>query len=121
MAEYENHSFEHELEKQFKALDEKIKIPEIPDAQTVFEILQASHEDIYTGHAGVADGRAFGCGLSRSHPHHAQRSDPQPQISYDRVVGAVTALYLYHSYAATVFYPVLRTRHGRAHAGPDAK
>ena len=48
MAEYENHSFEHELEKQFKALDEKIKIPEIPDAQTVFELAEKKETKVFS-------------------------------------------------------------------------
>ena len=37
MAEHDKKLFEHELEEKFRKLDESIKIPEIPDAQSIFE------------------------------------------------------------------------------------
>lgn len=37
MAERDEKLFEHELEEKFRKLDESIKIPEIPDAQSIFE------------------------------------------------------------------------------------
>ena len=37
MAEHDEKAFEHILEVEFRKLDEKIKIPEIPDAQSIFE------------------------------------------------------------------------------------
>ena len=37
MAEHDEKLFEHELEEKFRKLDESIKIPEIPDAQSIFE------------------------------------------------------------------------------------
>ncbi len=37
MAEHDEKAFEHILEAEFRKLDEKIKIPEIPDAQSIFE------------------------------------------------------------------------------------
>ena len=37
MAEHDEKLFEHELEAKFRKLDESIKIPEIPDAQSIFE------------------------------------------------------------------------------------
>lgn len=37
MAEHEKDNFEHELESMFRKLDSEIKIPEIPDAQSIFE------------------------------------------------------------------------------------
>lgn len=40
MDEHENMNFEHELSERFKALDENIKIPEIPDAQGIFELAE---------------------------------------------------------------------------------
>jgi len=37
MAEHSSRDFEHEFEESFRRLDESIKIPEIPDAQSIFE------------------------------------------------------------------------------------
>ena len=37
MAEHQDMRFEHEIEKKLKALDDKIVIPEIPDAQNIFD------------------------------------------------------------------------------------
>lgn len=37
MAEHEDFSFEHEFAEKLKAFDENIKIPEIPDAQSIFD------------------------------------------------------------------------------------
>ncbi len=37
MAEHDERNFEHEIEEMFKKLDSEVKIPEIPDAQSIFE------------------------------------------------------------------------------------
>ena len=37
MAEHDEMNFEHEISERFKMLDSSIKIPEIPDAQSIFE------------------------------------------------------------------------------------
>lgn len=37
MAEHDEKNFEHEISERFKMLDSNIKIPEIPDAQSIFE------------------------------------------------------------------------------------
>ncbi len=42
MAEYETEIFEHELKAKFEQLDAQIKIPEIPDAQSIFERAEES-------------------------------------------------------------------------------
>ena len=40
MAEHGNMDFEHDISEQLKMLDKKIKIPEIPDAQGIFELAE---------------------------------------------------------------------------------
>ncbi|MBR3934938.1 MAG: hypothetical protein IKJ57_00105, partial [Oscillospiraceae bacterium] len=40
MAEHGNADFEHDISEQLKMLDEKIKIPEIPDAQGIFVLAE---------------------------------------------------------------------------------
>lgn len=46
MAEHEKDNFEHELESMFRKLDSEIKIPEIPDAQSIFERAEAPEKKI---------------------------------------------------------------------------
>ena len=45
MAEHDERNFEHEISEKLKALDKNIKIPEIPDAQSIFEKAEAKKEN----------------------------------------------------------------------------
>lgn len=46
MAEHNKNDFEHELEESFRRFDESIKIPEIPDAQSIFERAENEKKNI---------------------------------------------------------------------------
>lgn len=46
MAEHDERNFEHELSERLKMLDANIKIPEIPDAQSIFEKADAKKSNI---------------------------------------------------------------------------
>ena len=45
MAEHDERNFEHELSEKLKKLDSSIKIPEIPDAQSIFEKAEEKKEN----------------------------------------------------------------------------
>lgn len=46
MAEHDERNFEHELSERLKMLDANIKIPEIPDAQSIFEKADAKKSNV---------------------------------------------------------------------------
>ena len=66
MAEHDEKLFEHEFAEKFRKFDDDIKIPEIPDAQSIFdraeldkiscEILSKREKDIFSMYA---DGKSY--------------------------------------------------------------
>lgn len=59
MAEHGNIDFEHDIGEQLKMLDEKVKIPEIPDAQGIFDLAEKPKTKVipfanYRKFAGIA-------------------------------------------------------------------